>query len=163
MTQPKTAKTKTKTKTRAKSGARATSRTRAAAKRPVKGRATAGSGRGAKLLTLLEVGRRTGISYPTLLRYVKLHLDQIPHVGTGRQRRYPTEAVAVFRRIRKSSKRGPRSGQKPTASGRQASGTDQALAARVRELEKAQAQVTRQLSEIIKLLKKPMKITVRSD
>ena len=137
-------------------------------KRRGKARSKAKTKRGSgqeKLLTLLEIGRRTGISYPTLLRYVKVYGDEIPHVGEGRRRRFPVAAVKEFRRLRRSSKRGPRAGQKraPAASARRAAGTDQALKARVRELEKAQRQVTRQLDEIVRLLKKPMQITVRSD
>lgn len=150
------AKTASKRRGKARSKAKTKARTKTRAKR--------GSGQ-EKLLTLLEIGRRTGISYPTLLRYVKVYGDEIPHVGEGRRRRFPVAAVKEFRRLRRSSKRGPRAGQKraPAASARRAAGTDQALKARVRELEKAQRQVTRQLDEIVRLLKKPMQITVRSD
>ena len=128
-------------------------------------RSTAAGGRQEKLLTLLEIGRRTGISYPTLLRYVKLYSDEIPHVGQGRRRRYPVAAVKEFRRLRRSSKRGPRAKSRGASSGaaRRGTASDNALKARIRELEKAQRQVTRQLDEIVRLLKKPMRITVRSD
>ena len=152
------AKRGAKKKTKAKAKAKTATRRRAGAK-------SRGRSADQKLLTLLEIGRRTGISYPTLLRYVKVYGDEIPHVGEGRKRRYPVAAVKEFRRLRRASKRGPRAGKKRAAAApaRRASGTDRALQARVRELEKAQRQVNRQLDEIVRLLKKPMTITVRSD
>lgn len=52
------------------------------------------------LITLTEIGKRTGISYPTLLRYVRSDLKRIPHVGSGRSRRFRPEAVDVFAAIR---------------------------------------------------------------
>lgn len=58
------------------------------------------------LLTLTEVEKRTGISYPTLVRYVRLHGDKIPHEGEGRRRRYHPEAVEVFKELRGQSRRG---------------------------------------------------------
>ena len=39
----------------------------------------------------------TGISYPTLVRYVRLYSDRLPHEGKGRARRFYPEAVDVFR------------------------------------------------------------------
>lgn len=59
-----------------------------------------------KLLTLTAIGQQTGISGPTLQRYIKLYSDRIPHEGEGRKRRYHPEAVAVFREIRSQSTRG---------------------------------------------------------
>ena len=59
-----------------------------------------------KLLTLTAVGQQTGISGPTLQRYLKLYGDRIPHEGEGRKRRYHPEAVAVFNEIRSQSRRG---------------------------------------------------------
>ena len=59
-----------------------------------------------KLLTLTAVGQQTGISGPTLQRYLKLYGDRIPHEGKGRKRRYHPEAVAVFNEIRSQSGRG---------------------------------------------------------
>ena len=123
-----------------------------------------GHAKAADLLTLSEVGRRTGISYPTLLRYVKLHLDQIPHLGSGRGRRYPVEAVAVFAALRKNRGRGrPRtsSGRAPRPA-RSVTTVDPALADRIRDLEKAQKEFARQLDSVIALLKKPIHVTIRS-
>ena len=118
-----------------------------------------GSSSSGSLLTLSEIGRRTGISYPTLLRYVKLHLDRIPHEGEGRSRRYPESAVKVFRDIRASSRRGRKVGM--NGAGRIASGVDPQLQARIRELEKAQRQLSRQLQTVIDTLKKPLHVTIR--
>ena len=57
-------------------------------------------GGGEGLLTLTQVAESTGISYPTLLRYVKLHGKRLPSVGRGRRRRYRAEAVPVFQQLR---------------------------------------------------------------
>ena len=57
---------------------------------------------GTGLLTLSSIGKQTGISYPTLQRYVKLFGDRIPHEGEGRKRRYHPDSVAVFRQLRAS-------------------------------------------------------------
>jgi len=61
-----------------------------------------------ELLTLSAIGRLTGISGPTLQRYLKLHGEWIPCVGEGRKRRYYPQAVAVFQDLRSRSRRGPR-------------------------------------------------------
>ncbi len=76
-----------------------------------KSAAKAGAAEG--LLTLTQVSKMTGVSYPTLLRYVKTNLKRIPHKGTGRARRYKPEAVAVFKDMRAKSRRG----RKPKAAG----------------------------------------------
>ena len=73
------------------------------------------------LLTLTQVSKMTGISYPTLLRYVKTNIKDIPHQGTGRARRFKPEAVAVFKDLRSRSRRG----RKPKAA---AAGTKRAAA-----------------------------------
>ena len=116
----------------------------------------------AGLLSLAEIGRRTRISYPTLIKYVKVHGHKIPHQGSGRKRRFPEEAVKVFEEIRGASRRGRKRGsRKPAAGTLRASGTDAALAARVRKLEKAQRDVNRQLQAVVKMLKKPMQLTIK--
>ena len=58
------------------------------------------------LLTLTQVNKMTGISYPTLLRYVKTNIKDIPHKGTGRARRFSPDAIAVFKDLRSRSRRG---------------------------------------------------------
>jgi DNA-binding transcriptional MerR regulator len=107
---------------------------------------------GGNLLTLTEIGNRTGISYPTLSRYVKQHLGEIPHEGKGRGRRYHAAAVEVFQRLRGESGRGGRKaggGRKPgrpAGSGGGAAAAaagDGNLARRVQSLEKAVQELTR--------------------
>lgn len=122
---------------------------------------TRGAGKSASgLLTLSEVGRRTGISYPTLLRYVKLHAKRIPHVGTGRKRRYAEEAVGVFQELRRNSKRGPRKGS--VRRGKSATaGADRSLARRMRALETSQRQLAKQLDSVLQQLKKPLQVTIK--
>ncbi len=119
----------------------------------------------ADLLTLTEVSERTGISYPTLVRYVKLHGDEIPSEGEGRRRRYHPEAVAVFERLRSQSGRGRKrraaGGGKPAAAGRAAAGGDGRLAQRVASLERSQDRLEKQIRELIQLVRRPMTVTVQ--
>ena len=77
-------------------------------------RARGGAVSGRGLLTLTQVAEQTGISYPTLLRYVRTHLSRLPHAGSGRARRFRPEAVEVFRQLRSESRAGrpPGSGAK---------------------------------------------------
>jgi DNA-binding transcriptional MerR regulator len=119
---------------------------------------------GGDLLTLTEISKRTGISYPTLSRYVKLHLGQIPHEGKGRSRRYHPEAVEVFNRLRQQSSRGPRGGRKAAGAakapaGRMAAG-DGALGRRVQALERSHASLEKEIKALLKQLKKPITVTV---
>jgi predicted DNA-binding transcriptional regulator AlpA len=68
---------------------------------------TAKSGSG-NLLTLTQISEMTGISYPTLVRYVRIHADRLPSEGKGRARRFYPQAVDVFRQLRQESGRGGR-------------------------------------------------------
>lgn len=120
------------------------------------------------LLTLTEISERTGISYPTLVRYVKLHLDRIPHEGKGRRRRFYPEAVGVFQQIRSESPRGRRkksgTGAGKAAGGRRrasGAGSDAALSRRVQALEKSQDRLEKQIKALIQNLKKPMTVTIQ--
>jgi DNA-binding transcriptional MerR regulator len=123
----------------------------------------------ADLLTLTEVGERTGISYPTLVRYVKLHGNEIPYEGEGRRKRYHPEAVEVFNRLRSESGRGRKrkmkaGGGKParaSASRATASGSDAQLGHRVAALEKSQERLGKQIRGLIDELSKPLTVTVR--
>jgi DNA-binding transcriptional MerR regulator len=112
----------------AKTGGRAAAGRRGASKRaaapapapaPARGRgrgpgrkAAASSGGTGKLMTLTQISEDTGISYPTLVRYVRLHGDRLPHEGKGRGRRFYPQAVDMFRELRSESGRG---GRKPNA------------------------------------------------
>lgn len=137
---------------------------------------------GEKLMTLMEIAERTNISYPTLLRYVKNNLKSIPHKGQGRARRYKPEAVEIFRRLRGESSRGraaapakptKRRGRPPKKAAAVAAKkpavrrgrppkpiSDNALAARVNDLEKANKQLVRKLERLEKKLSKPFKVTL---
>ena len=125
------------------------------------------------LLTLKEIGEQTEISYPTLLRYVKSNLARIPHVGEGRGRRYPPEAVDVFRTLRQESRRGRKAARTaPTTSttvrtrvrpaiAPAAGGDVSDLAAQLKELQKAHAQLQRQVQHLEKELAKPFKVVLK--
>lgn len=112
------------------------------------------------LLTLTEVGERTGISYPTLVRYVKLHGDKIPFEGEGRRRRYHPEAVEVFQEIRSQSGRGRRK-KKAGAGAGAGAGASPDLARRVKALEKSQERLETQIKDLLKELRKPLQVTLR--
>lgn len=134
---------------------------------------------GDNLLTLTEVSKLTGISYPTLLRYVKNNLKDIPHKGTGRSRRFEPGAVAVFKNLRQQSKVGRKAGSgkkagkakakpaaKKAAAGRRGPGrpkavaSDAELTARVKNLEKALARAARSIASLEKKLAKPVRAQV---
>jgi DNA-binding transcriptional MerR regulator len=116
------------------------------------------------LLTLTQVSDKTGISYPTLVRYVKLHADRIPHEGKGRRRRFHPEAVEVFRRLREESPRGRRKGSAVAAvrgRGRATAAVDTGLSQRIKALEKSHDQLEKQVKALIKQLQRPITVTLR--
>ncbi len=135
------------------------------------------------LLTLTQVGKLTGISYPTLLRYVSMHLKKLPHKGTGRARRFLPEAVDVFKSIREESRRGraPKAKTKAKAKAKaapkkaakkatkakratrvaKAAAPDAALAGRIQSLEKMVKSLEKQLVRVEKLARKPVRITLQ--
>lgn len=126
------------------------------------------------LLTLTAVSEETGISYPTLVRYVKLYGDRIPFEGKGRSRRYHPEAIEVFKQLRAESPRGrrkkseagaakPRRSQTASAPARAGGARGEGggdLAKRVASLERSQGDLEREIKELIKHLKKPLKVTI---
>jgi DNA-binding transcriptional MerR regulator len=102
------------------------------------------------LLTLVEIGRRTGISYPTLLRYVRLYLDRLPHTGSGRKRRFRPAAVDEFRKLREGSRRG-RGAARDSAAGA-------AITRQLAKLERGQLTLAGQLRDLRKALARPIRI-----
>jgi DNA-binding transcriptional MerR regulator len=156
-------------------GRRGRPRKSAEAKAPA-GRAGRGGARGRKqaapaaaekggLLPLTAIAEKTGISYPTLVRYVKLHGDRIPSEGKGRSRRYHPEAIAVFKELRAESPRGRRAKKAAGAPRRRAAapaagGGGGDLGRRVSSLEKSQASLEKRIKELIKQLNKPLKVTI---
>ncbi len=109
------------------------------------------------LLTLGQVSTQTGISYPTLVRYVRLHSNRLPSEGTGRSRRFKPEAVDVFRQLRSESGRG---GRKPAAAkkgrGRAAAApsTDAGHSKRLKALERAQQDLEKRFRGFVSSLQK---------
>lgn len=116
------------------------------------------------LLTLTKIAEETGISYPTLIRYVKLYKDRLPYEGSGRGRRFHPEAIEIFQQLRAESPRGRRKKKAKAGAprGRRAAapagGGD--LSKRVASLERSQEGLERQIKELIKQLKKPLKVTI---
>jgi len=108
------------------------------------------------LLSLSEIGRRTGISYPTLLRYVKLHSARLPHRGKGRTRRFLPAAVEVFAELRKQSRRGRRTVEKAVAGV-----ADRFLAGRLERIERAQAALAKELRNLAKSVERPLRLVLK--
>jgi predicted DNA-binding transcriptional regulator AlpA len=128
----------------------------------------------AGLLTLTEISRTTGISYPTLVRYVRLYSRRLPHAGQGRARRFYPEAVEVFRSLRQESGRGgrrpkgaagpgpgrrrgavaARRGRPPKAAAAGAGRLEAMLVERVRDLERFKKAVEKQFGDLVKGLKR---------
>lgn len=150
--------------------------------RPAKqGKAAAAEAKSGELLTLTQIGEMTGISYPTLSRYVKAHLSEIPHEGKGRKRRYLPEAVAVFQRIYQEGGRG--GGKKAAAKARAAKPAatkaakaprktaaatpagavagDAKLGKRIESLERSQENLEKQIKELVQLVRKPLTVTIQ--
>lgn len=113
---------------------------------------------GGELLSLAEIERRTGISYPTLLRYTRLHIKKIPHQGRGRKRRYSPQAVEVFKELRSGSRRGRRKGSSSAAAART---PEPRLTESLRRLEKAQLALQKQVAALEKRLSRPIQVTLR--
>jgi hypothetical protein len=157
-------------------GAAGAARTTRAVRGGTRGRAAAatgaaGSKRSSGLLTLTEISKTTGISYPTLVRYVRLYSDRLKHEGKGRARRFFPEAVDAFRTLRQESSRGgrrragarkgstgARRGRPPKAAAAGAGTTSDRLEAtlrkRLRDLEKFQEGVQKRFSDLVKGLQK---------
>jgi DNA-binding transcriptional MerR regulator len=159
------AKAKAKKSTPPPKKARVASGRKAAASKPAKrGRAAAAESSGGEMLTMNEISKRTGISYPTLVRYKKMHLAEIPHEGKGRGVRFHPEAVDVFLELRGRSSRGPRrKGASAAGTARKAapsqaakSTTSKADDKRLNELEKAHAKLQKRFDSLVKKLKKPL-------
>jgi predicted DNA-binding transcriptional regulator AlpA len=112
------------------------------------------------LLTLTQVSEMTGISYPTLVRYVRLHSKQLPHEGKGRARRFHPQAVDVFRQLRSESGRGGRKkatgtgrpGRPPGRPARAAGGDTGGFAKRLQMIERAQQNLEKTLKGLAKSL-----------
>ncbi len=137
-----------------------------------RGRAAAGRGAGkanSNLLTLTQISEQTGISYPTLVRYVRVHADRLPSEGKGRARRFYPQAVDVFRQLRSESGRGGRKkGSGAAAKGRAAGagrGRGRAAAAspsaetsglqqRLKAMEKSYASLEKKFMGLVRSLQK---------
>ena len=110
------------------------------------------------LLTLTQISKMTDISYPTLLRYVKTHLRDIPHKGSGRARRFLPEAVEVFQNLRGQSRRGRKTSAKGAAGG--APKDVSQLLARLAKLESSHKDLEKEVKSLRKQLSKPFKISL---
>jgi predicted DNA-binding transcriptional regulator AlpA len=117
------------------------------------------------LLTLTQISETTGISYPTLVRYVRMHADRLPSEGKGRARRFYPQAVDVFRQLRSESGRGGRkkgSGAAKATAVRRGPGRPPAssgeptgvIAQRLKQLEKTQQNLEKKFKGFVDSLSK---------
>jgi len=121
------------------------------------------------LMTLTQISETTGISYPTLVRYVRIHANRLPSKGKGRARRFYPQAVDVFRQLRSESGRGGRKkgsgAAKPAAStgrGRGRAAAPQstgeaisgAIGQRLKQLEKTQQNLEKRFKGFVDSLQK---------
>ncbi len=118
------------------------------------------------LLTLTQISEMTGISYPTLVRYVRMHADRLPSEGKGRARRFYQQAVDVFRQLRSESGRGGRKkgsgAAKKAATGRgrgpgrpaAAAESSGVFAQRLKQIEKAQQNLEKRFKGFVDSLQK---------
>jgi hypothetical protein len=114
------------------------------------------------LMTLTQISETTGISYPTLVRYVRMHADKLPSEGKGRARRFYPQAVDVFRQLRSESGRGGRKkgsgAAKPAASrGRIATASNELsgmVSQRLKQLEKTQQSLEKKFKGFVDSLQK---------
>jgi hypothetical protein len=131
--------------------------------RPKKAAAAAPSGRRpgrpqkpSGLLTLTQISETTGISYPTLVRYVRIHADKLASEGKGRARRFYPQAVDVFRQLRSESGRGGR--KKGSGAAKKAAGTTRGrISAASNELSGMVSQRLKQLEKTQQSLEKKFK------
>lgn len=136
----------------------AATRGAAAGRGAARGGRRGGSG---NLLTLTQISETTGISYPTLVRYVRMHADRLPSEGTGRARRFYPQAVEVFRQLRQESGRGGRKkgsgstrGAAAASTGTGRGGNDAAVNQRLRTLEKQQQDLEKRMRGFVQSLNK---------
>jgi predicted DNA-binding transcriptional regulator AlpA len=131
------------------------------------GRAGGRAQKSGNLLTLTQISEQTGISYPTLVRYVRINADRLPSEGKGRARRFYPQAVDVFRQLRQESGRGGRkagssgAAAKPAGRGRgraaaAASGgeSNSVLQQRLKALEKTQQNLEKKLKGFVDSISK---------
>lgn len=127
---------------------------------------------GQEAMSLLQISKQTGIEYTKLQRLVKKYMDEIPHVGKGRTRRYLAGAVdklqelstGVQKTVRSRVAKAKKAVQKKAAE----TGVDEeGLKRKLASLEKAHEQLKKdydQLSKDVKSLtrnlKKSIKITL---
>lgn len=120
-------------------------------------------GRRAGLISLRQIGFMTNISYPTLLRYLARHGERIPQVGKGRRRRFPPEAVEVFKQLRGVRGRVERiaeAGPRPPAPASRRTGGEAPLVRRLQSLEESHREISRQLKRLQEMLDRPWKVTL---
>ncbi|HXU31880.1 MAG TPA: hypothetical protein VN851_15010 [Thermoanaerobaculia bacterium] len=104
------------------------------------------------LMTLTEISKLAGVSYPTAVRYVRLFLDRLPHEGEGRRRRFYSGAVEVFNQLREEGGRG---GQRvKRIAGRAVEAIESGVSDRIKQLEKAQQSFEKKLRTLAQSLQK---------
>jgi hypothetical protein len=111
-----------------------------------------------KLLTLSAIHRRTGIAMATLAKYARQGSAQIPSEGRGRRRRYHPAAVAAFKQMRASSRRGPKPGLRRGARAAVSGAGLSRLAGQLRRLDRRSRKIERSLRRLERLAGRPVRL-----
>lgn len=123
---------------------------------------------------LSHIARETGISYPTLQKYVRDHADRLRITGEGRKRRYHLDCIDVFNELRAASRPGRK--PKPRAMQKNLDGTEEPArvpgdqkksrkrrkkaAAKPIYIEDRIANLERDIAKINKILSRPIRVKV---
>lgn len=110
------------------------------------------------LFTLTEMAELTGISLASLSKYVKEHAERIPSRTVGRMRKFPHEAIEVFRRI-KAENLGRR-GNGQASAARQKAAMTRRYATKLADLEQqvdVALEVSRELSRTLNRLSRQVR------
>ncbi len=102
------------------------------------------------LYTLTEMSEKTGISLASLSKYLRDHPDRIPSQPVGKMRKFPSQAVDAFRRI-KMENLGRRAGGRRQVQ-RQKAAVNRRFATRFAELEEqvdAAVEVSKSLAKTL--------------
>lgn len=106
-------------------------------------------------LSLKDIERATGVSYPTLMRYAKDHAEKLPSIEVGSRRYYLPEAIDVVRELRSRS----RAGRKKVSPGEPLV-TAPAIPGASGDLAAVLAAIEARLSAIEAELRKPLSLAV---
>lgn len=69
------------------------------------------------LISLPQIAEQLGVAYPSLARLARLHEDELPSEGSGRNRKFYPEAIKILERLKGDSKPGRKTGSVKATAG----------------------------------------------